>query len=118
MAFTDDELVTVRSWVPWDPPTDAQLDAAHDRLGRSMWRVIEEQLRTRLSTLVGSPATFAVAGEYSQSTGENIRQLREDLATVRQYIVAEEAGEENPTSIAGAQLIRPDRRRGSTSWPF
>lgn len=32
MSFTDAQIAEVRTWVPWTPPSDAEIDDAADTL--------------------------------------------------------------------------------------
>jgi hypothetical protein len=109
MAFTDDELVEVRSWVPWDAD-DVVLDAAHDRLG-SKWAVIIERLRLRRQQWVDNPAQFGIGGgEYSQNVKANIEALDRSIADAEKERAAEIA-----VLLGGAshmRIYRPDPVRG------
>lgn len=101
MALTLNELAVVRSYVGSEPPID-DLQETHERLG-SVQGVVEEVLRRRLADLQAKPAQFSVAGEYSQSTAENIRSLKEMLDRV--------GAELGPGGTSLARIIPPPPRR-------
>lgn len=104
MAFTDDELIEVRSWVPWDTD-DLTLDNAHDRLG-SKWAVIVERLRLRKQQWVENPAQFGIGGgEYSQNVKTNIEALERDIAAAQKERIAEIA-----IAAGGAHRAQLSRR--------
>lgn len=76
MALTNEQRFLVRAEVGTRvPPSDDELDDIHDRRG-GLVGVVREVWSTRLANLLATPATFAIPGDYSQSTGENIRALR------------------------------------------
>lgn len=91
MAFTTEELAEVRTWVVWDPPTDAELNERHDALG-GMYAVVVWYLRLKYSQLLAEPASYAISGEYSQSTGANIEAFAARLAEAEGLAAAEASG--------------------------
>lgn len=90
MALIGSELRYARRRVG-SLPTDAELNTLHDTLiveGKvqpTEW-VILEVLETRLADLIRNPASFNVSGEYSQSTVENIKALKEQIAGQRAWM--------------------------------
>lgn len=60
------------------PPSDDDLDEIHDRRG-GLVGVIREVWTGRLANMLAAPATFAIPGDYSQSTSTNIVELRKLL---------------------------------------
>lgn len=80
--LTDEQLILLRRQVGGSP-SDDDLQEAFDRLG-DLAEVAREVLQIRLANLRAAPATFAVPGEYSQSTAENLRALEAQLAGLAQ----------------------------------
>jgi hypothetical protein len=81
MALTEDDTVFFR--VKLGSGTDlADAESRLDRLGDRR-AVVLEVLEERLATLVATPASFSVAGEYSQDTKENIRQVERSITDAR-----------------------------------
>ena len=77
-ALTDAETAYLLSELGDDADlTDAQL--RYDRLG-SVHAVVLETLRQRLASLLDGPASFSVAGVYSENNGDIIRALQAQLA--------------------------------------
>lgn len=74
MPLDANQLAVLRSRLGSNA-NEADLSARYDRLG-DLVAVEHEVLSQRLADLLASPATFSVPGEYSQSTGENIRALQ------------------------------------------
>jgi hypothetical protein len=72
-------------------PVNADLQILYDAIvveGKEQpieWLILEV-LETRLAELIRKPATFNVSGEYSQSTGENIKALKEEIAAQRSWM--------------------------------
>lgn len=62
-----------------EPPTVADLDALYSRLG-TLGAVIYTVLSRRLADLRAAPSTFAIPGEYSQSTAANVAALERQVA--------------------------------------
>lgn len=106
MAFTDVQMADVREWIQWDPPTDADLDAAHDQLGGGIMRVVVKALDKRYVAMVVNPAQFSVAGEYSQNTAENIKAMAALLTRARGLLVIEDAALAGESAMA--RLVRRD----------
>jgi hypothetical protein len=79
VPLSEVQLIRVRRHVGANEPTDAELHAIYDRLG-DVDELVLEVLEARLATLTSEPAQFAIPGEYSQSVGENIKALQEQLA--------------------------------------
>jgi len=124
MSFTDAQIAEVRTWVPWTPPSDAEIDDAADTLDGSVYQVARMFLRKRLMTLVASPATISIPGDFSQSTGENMRIIQSMIAELDTLIDQEQAGTDGPLSTG--YLCRDDPSRRATApggpsvanWPF
>ena len=76
--LTDEQLAYLRAEL--GPETTAEeVQARWERLGDPQL-VAVEVVRERLAALQAGPATFSLAGVYSQSTAENLRSYREQLA--------------------------------------
>jgi hypothetical protein len=74
-------------------PVDADLQTIYDAfLAEGVEQPLEwmilEVLETRLAELIRNPATFSVAGEYSQSTSENIKALKEQIESQRMWMAS------------------------------
>lgn len=80
MALTQDQLIQIRRKIG-TAPDDAALDAIYDRVG-DLDELVLEVLEIRLADMMRAPSSFAVPGEYSQSTSENIRALERDIAAL------------------------------------
>lgn len=84
MTLTDEQLIEIRVQIgDSTPPTDNDLDAIYVRKGDQQL-VVAEVLTRRLANLLSDPASFSVSGEYSQSTSDNIKALREQLGNLPQ----------------------------------
>ena len=85
MALAPDELALVRAEIgDAEPPDDTDLDAIHERRG-GLVGVVREVWAKRLADLLALPASFSVAGEYSQSTAANIDAITKRLAQLAPY---------------------------------
>lgn len=81
MPMTKEELTQLRSYVPWDPPSDRDLNARFDALGN--WPAVAvEQIRSRLQLMVNDPASLNVGGEFSVNWSANIATLQKQLDNV------------------------------------
>jgi hypothetical protein len=79
VGLTSDQLALVRAEIgSAAPPSDADLDVIYARRG-GLVGVVREVWNTRLTTLLAQPASFSIPGDYSQSTGENIRAITAKL---------------------------------------
>jgi hypothetical protein len=79
VALTADERALVRSEIgDAEPPTTTELDEIHERRG-GLVGVVREVWSKRLADLLAEPASFSVAGQYSESSGDNIRAIQERL---------------------------------------
>lgn len=129
MTLTAEQLIEVRVWLPWDPPTDADLSTRYDAIGStSYWPLVKEQLRMQYMRLLMTPAQLTIPGEYGQGTGTNMAELRLAMKEVDKIIA-----EENLATAGAdvAQLVRPnpyragrtrvqcptDVERGVSVWP-
>lgn len=87
MALTDDQTAFFRRKLGKSVDlTDVELRLT--RLGGNERAVVVEVLEERLNTLVSSPASFVVPGEYSQDTRENIKATQAALADAQAELVA------------------------------
>lgn len=59
--------------------TVEELQAVYDRT-ENLTETAREILEIRLATMLADPASFNVAGEYSQDTSTNIKEIRSSLA--------------------------------------
>ena len=76
--LTDEQLAYLRAELGPET-TVAEVQARWERLGDPQL-VAVEVVRERLAAMQAGPATFALAGVYSQSTTENLKAYREQLA--------------------------------------
>lgn len=90
MTLSTNDLAEVRDWITWTPPTDDDLNAAHDTLGFK-WAVVVRYLRRRLQSFIGNPAQFSVSGDYSQNTQANITALQAQLTQAEANLAVEQA---------------------------
>lgn len=94
-----EDLVFVRSYVQWDPPTDQDLNDRYDLLYQALIRdpnyrgsfdpfvlhfglridVATQFVRARLSQFLDEPDSFSIAGEYSESNSRNPTVLKSYL---------------------------------------
>jgi hypothetical protein len=81
--LTDDDLVWLRTQLGTGQPdaTDSKLAEAYDRL-LDREAVAVEILTTRLANFEADPATFSIAGVYSQSVKDNIEGIRARLSAL------------------------------------
>lgn len=111
MPLTASTLDYVRSEIgDLDPPSDADLNDLYDAYLADgaedpVTAVIVRIQKGRLANLLNDPASISVSGVYSQSTGENIKALQEQL---RRFGVTPD-GPVEPVEII--QLERHGRRR-------
>ena len=113
MALETFDLAQVRFYVPWEPPTDADLDADYEALvteygsldGRASWqRVARDRCRAKLQTILGNPTGLTIPGEYGESWSANVDGLRRAIAELDSMIVA-------AVGDGTARLTRVDRYR-------
>lgn len=81
MALTTDDLHWLRTKVGTTSPTDDDLNARYARLG-DVPAVAREVLEERYADLIAAPESFSVSGEYSQSTAEQMKQLRAAIESI------------------------------------
>lgn len=103
MALNATQLSWIRSKVG-STPDDAALNTLYTQFG-NIQDVARQVLSQRLADMASTPATFNVEGAYSQSTNENLKTLREQLADPDLYTDEEEQ--------PGEVVIVPPRRRRS-----
>ena len=107
MAISEDDLIVLRSWVPWDPPSDTDLEDSYDRLG-GIYQVAEEEIRKQLQTVLSGPDSFSIPGDYSESNSARIQALERRMS--KASMLAEQ--ERREASGAGAaRLTRADEPR-------
>jgi len=92
MALTEEELAELRSWVPWNPPTDGDLDDTHDRYlaearhaleRKDAWkRVAVFYIRKLRNSMLAEPATLNIPGQIGLGRGPNLTALTESLKTL------------------------------------
>lgn len=80
MPMTTDQKFDARRWVG-NSPSDATLDDNYDRLG-DVRAVIREILETRRAEFMRQPASFAIAGAYSQTNGGKVADLNTLLSAL------------------------------------
>lgn len=109
--LTADQLRVVRTWIgDKTPPTDADLNSWYDLL-ESPKAVVNEVLRRRLANFTAKAASFTIPQQYSQSTVENIRELRKqliDLALQPADLGVPVLGV--PSGFGVSRIVRPGRR--------
>lgn len=104
MAFTVDQLEELRTWLPWDPPTDVDLQARGDDLGTdSIYPTVVEQLRVQYTRLLMSPASFSIPGDWSQNTSENLKHLKDLISNAEGLRDNETLGE---SGLVVQRLVR------------
>lgn len=97
--LTEEDLVYLRTQIGSGlNGSDAQ--DRFDRLGNTRL-VVKEILEQRLADLLAQPATFNVAGEYSQSTAENIKALQQQLENLGS------AGTDGFSGISTLRVVTP-----------
>jgi hypothetical protein len=78
VALTDDQTAFFHRKL--GTGTDmADIEVRLARLDGAEYAVVVEVLEERLATLVSSPASFTVPGEYSQDTRDNIKATQQAL---------------------------------------
>lgn len=109
MDMTLDQLALVRSEIGTTvPPSDVELQAIFARRG-GLVGVVREVWQGRLTTLLATPASFTIPGEYGQSTGENIRAIRAELDKLAS--LPDSSNAIGLGGIAVARLVRSDPAR-------
>lgn len=104
MPLTADDLAKVRQMVgSAAPPTDADLDAIYDRLGK-VEDVALEVLQGRYADLLAGPAKWAVEGDFSIDATANLAALGKQITNLR-----DSAGEAPVITVHS--LTRADRCR-------
>lgn len=76
--LTVEQLAEIREWVG-STPDDATVEATFDALG-GVRDTIRRILRMRRADMIANPSQFAIPGEYSQSTVQNLKSIDELLA--------------------------------------
>lgn len=104
MALSTDQVVYIRRQVGSSPP-DADLQAIFDRTG-DVDVLVLEILETRYADMLANPTSFSVSGEYSQSTGENLKALQKQIAVWRAYMAS--IGLDPGPVIGAVRITTPD----------
>lgn len=92
MALSGDDLRYLRRKVG-SSPDDATLQTTYDAYvgqGKTYpleWTILDTW-EVRYADLLANPATFAVSGEYSQSTGDNIDAILDAIKAQRAYMTS------------------------------
>lgn len=109
MPLSDEDRTLLRSYVPWDPPSDADLDARFDVLGS--WQAVAlEAARLKLSQRLDQPSSFAVSGEYSESW--NLTELGKLVDTLEGLVPIDPDDPAGGTGGFGVgQVVRANRGR-------
>lgn len=86
MALDAATLNGIRRWVG-STPDDATIEATFniDGIG-TVEDCALSILQTRLADLEGTPATFDVKSDYSQSTGKNLDSLRDRISQLESLV--------------------------------
>jgi hypothetical protein len=109
MEMTSDQLALVRAEIGTAvPPSDADLQEIFARRG-GLVGVVREVWKGRLTTLLATPASFTIPGEYGQSTGENIRAIREMLD--RYALLPDSSNAIGGGGVSVVKLVRYDPAR-------
>lgn len=106
MALTTDQTAFFRRKLG----TGVDLTDIETRLTRlegDAFAVVVEVLEERLSTLISSPASFVVPGEYSQDTRDNIKATQAALYEARSDLLAGEDVDENMVFIQAPYYSSP-----------
>lgn len=116
-----DDLVWVRTYVQWQPPTDQDLNDRYDLLLQARFRdpdyagtydqfklhkalridVATQFVRARLSTFLDEPDSFSIAGEYSESNARN-------PAVLQGYLDALAAMSDDGGGFSVGRFVRAD----------
>lgn len=114
MPLDLDQLALVRDEIGFtEPPSTPDLDDIYDRKG-GLVGVVRVVWSQRLADLFANPASFSISGEYSQSTGDNMKYIQARLAELSG--VADDSDEipskgAPSTVLVSYQLVRPDCER-------
>lgn len=124
MALTDEQIAFFRRKLG----TGTDLTDVETRLTRlegSERAVVVEVLEERLATLIATPASFAVPGEYSQDTRDNIAVTQRSIADAKAELAAGEDVDDQLVYIqAPLYALRPEtvdteeRRARNPSWRY
>lgn len=117
MALSAFDLAQLRTYVAWDPPTDATLEEAWEALDAEgidpTWqRIARDQVRAKLSELLGKPASWSAGGDYAENWSANVQALQRSLADLEEQLAvleSDDAGAVNGVGVGRAQ--RADRSR-------
>lgn len=106
MPLLADDLARIREWVG-SSPDDGDVATVYERVGEDPLAAALSILRTRRADMLAEPATWAVSGEYSQSTKDNLAALDRQIADLETLV----PGESTSGLISTVQLVRPDLER-------
>lgn len=102
MALTNSQLAVIREQIgATSPPTDEDLENRFARTG-DVQAVILEVLRGRLADFLSGPTSISIPGVYSESHGEAVTALRDQIAGI-------ETGDGD--RLATTRLVRRGRSR-------
>lgn len=87
MALSTDQYVYIRRQTG-STPSDSDLNVIYTRVGNVDVLVLEV-LETRYANLLATPASFTVVGDYSQSTGENLKALAAKIKAWRAWMLSQ-----------------------------
>ncbi len=108
MTISTDDLALLRTYVTWDPPTDATIDARYTILWS--WEAVAlEMVRTRRSQMLDSPSSFSIGGEYSESWTANIEALTKMMNELEAMVPSGTAG---GLGFSVGRLVRDGRQCG------
>jgi len=108
-AITDDQMLVLRTWVTWKPPSTTTLEDAFMRLG-GIYQIAEEEIRRRLHERMAEPDMLSIPGDYEQRTGSAMEQLRAALTEVRSLAASERAALDSTLDgpVISGRMVRVD----------
>jgi len=107
-VLTADQIAAIRTWVPWDPPTDAALEVTHQRLDLSWRHVAREHVRAKLQDVLANPSSLTIPGEYAETRTGQIAGLEAALAALDAEIAInpDGTGTGTGTGITIGRMVR------------
>lgn len=110
MALTDDQIAFYRRKLGAGVDL-TDMESRLTRLEGNDRAVVLEVLEERLATLIATPASFAVPGEYSQDTRDNIAVTQRAVSDARAELDAGEDVDDNLVEIQSPlYAVRPNHR--------
>lgn len=108
-VITDDQMLVLRTWVTWKPPSNTTLEDAFVRLG-GIYQIAEEEIRRRLHERMAEPDSLTIPGDYEQRTGSAMDQLRAALNEVKVLAATERAALDSTLDgpIIPGRMVRVD----------